>query len=187
MPHHLTLTDEWVLGRQGQGAVNDPLTTGAYDTSAKVNPPLRSSADADALIEGLRDGVIDIVATDHAPHAAVDKVVTYDEAAFGISNIETAMGSLMSLARSGRIDLATLVRRMTSAPASLLGKAGEGLGALRPGAAGDVVVLDPNASWAVDSQAFVSKGKNSPLHGVTLEGRVVATVFGGNVVYWEGA
>ena len=81
------------------------------------------------------------------------------------------MGSLMSLARSGRIDLATLVRRMTSAPASLLGKAGEGLGALRPGAAGDVVVLDPNASWAVDSQAFVSKGKNSPLHGVTLEGQ----------------
>ncbi len=187
MPHHLTLTDEWVLGRQGQGVVNDPLTTGAYDTSAKVNPPLRSSADVDALIDGLKDGVIDIVATDHAPHAAVDKAVTYDEAAFGISNIETALGSLMSLARDGRIDLATLVRRMTSAPANLLGKAGEGLGALRAGAEGDVVVLDPNATWAVDAQAFVSKGKNSPLHGVTLEGRVVATVFGGNVVYREGA
>lgn len=187
MPHHLTLTDAWALGTQGKGDVNDPLTATAYDTTTKVNPPLRSSADIDALVEGLRDGVIDIVATDHAPHAAVDKEVTYDEAAPGISNIETALGSLLSLVHAGRIDLPILVQRMTAAPASLLGKAGQGLGSLQVGSAADAVIFNADSPWQVDPQAFLSRGKNSPLGGVTLKGQVVATVFNGGIAYREGA
>ena len=180
-PHHLTLSDEAVMGiRNGESAF-DSLTSSAYDTHAKVNPPLRGRPDVAALVEGLRDGTIDIVATDHAPHNRVHKLCTMDEAAFGISVLETALGSLMSLVHSGEIELPWLIERMTAAPARFLGRSD--LGTLREGAAADVVIFDPDAEWVVDAESFASRGKNTPLHGDTLKGQVVATIVGGEVAY----
>ena len=179
-PHHLTLTDEAVMGLAGDGSRFAPLTRLAYDPNAKVNPPLRGPGDMAALVAGLKDGTIDFIATDHAPHNAIDKMTTVDEAAFGISVLETAFGSLMSLVHSGEVTLPLLIDKLTQAPARFLGRE---LGTLRPGAPADVVALDAGAEWVVDTAAFASKGKNTPLEGATLRGRVAATVYGGAVVY----
>ena len=177
-PHHLTLTDETVLGRGA--AAYEPLSVSAYDTNAKVAPPLRSRPDVEAMVEGLRDGTVDLIATDHAPHASIEKMCTFDEAANGISVLETALGSLMSLVHSGALTLPTLVDRLTAAPARFLGV---GLGTLRPGAPADVTLFDPAAEWVVDPTAFASRGKNTPLAGATLKGRVAATIAAGTVVH----
>ena len=181
-PHHLTLTDEAVLGGLGRDPSGpfEPLTAGAYDTNAKVAPPLRSRADVDAMVEALREGVVDFIATDHAPHGQVEKLCTFEEAAFGISGLETALGSLMALVHDGDIPLPVLVEKLTWAPARFLGME---LGSLKPGWPADVTVFDPEAEWVVDTAAFASKGKNTPLDGATLKGRVVATIVGGEVVY----
>ena len=181
-PHHLTLTDEAVMGMTAESSRYAPLTRQAYDPNAKVNPPLRGPSVVEALIEGLKDGTIDFIATDHAPHNAIDKMTTVDEAAFGISVLETALGSLMSLVHSGDVGLPLLVEKLTSAPARFLGR---DLGTLRPGAPADVVIFDPDLEWTVDTAEFASKGKNTPLEGAALKGRVVATVFGGEVVYGD--
>ena len=173
-PHHLTLTHDWVAGDGGGYP---------YDTNTKVNPPLRAAADVEALIEALRLGIIDAIATDHAPHTTVDKLCPYDEAAFGISCIETAFGSVMSLVHQGRLDLPTLVHRLTWGPARLIDRNGMGLGSLTVGAPGDVTIFDPGLEWQVDVERFSSKGKNSPLHGQRLKGKVMATVFGGALAY----
>ena len=177
-PHHLTLTDETVLGRGA--AAYEPLSTAAYDTNAKVAPPLRSRSDVEAMVEGLRDGAVDLIATDHAPHGRIEKLCTFDEAANGISVLETALGSLMSLVHSGALTLPTLVDRLTAAPARFLGV---DLGTLRPGSSADVTLFDPNSEWVVDSASFASKGKNTPLAGATLKGRVAATIAAGKVVH----
>ncbi len=179
-PHHLTLTDEAVMGMTAESSRYAPLTRQAYDPNAKVNPPLRGPSVVEALIEGLKEGTIDFIATDHAPHNAIDKMTTVDEAAFGISVLETALGSLMSLVHSGDVGLPLLVEKLTSAPARFLG---HDLGTLRPGAPADVVIFDPDLEWTVDTAEFASKGKNTPLEGTALKGRVVATVFGGEVAY----
>ena len=179
-PHHLTLTDEAVMGDPCAGPFA-PLGTAAYDTNAKVNPPLRTTADMDALIEGLADGTIDAIATDHAPHGRVDKLCAFEEAAMGISVLETALGSVLSLAHAGRVPLMRIIESLTSAPAEFLGRSD--LGSLKPGSAADVAVFDPDAEWTVDAESFISKGKNSPLHGATLKGRVMMTIAGGEIVY----
>ncbi len=182
-PHHLTLTERAVLGR-GAGSEFDPLTPEAYDTSAKVNPPLRTERDVAAMARALADGVADAIATDHAPHAATDKLCTLEQAAFGISGLETALGATMALVRSGAVTLPRLIEALTAGPARLLaGRAPEGLGTLAPGAPGDVAVIDPDARWTVDPEAMLSKGRNTPLAGAELTGRVVATVCGGRVVW----
>ena len=180
-PHHLTLTDEAVLGYGHEGSAFDPLTPDAYDTNARVAPPLRGHGDVDAMVDGLRDGAIDFIATDHAPHAIVDKHCAFEEAANGISVLETALGSLVTLVHSSRLTLPLLVEKLTASPARFLGK--RDLGTLRPGAPGDVTIFDPEAEWVVDASEFASKGKNTPLDGATLRGRVAATVVGGEVVY----
>jgi dihydroorotase len=185
-PHHLTLTHE-AVGYSGGG--NDGL---AYDTNAKVNPPLRTPEDVEACVEGLLDGTIDAIATDHAPHALEDKLCEFDQAAFGISNLETALGALLTLVPGGRVDLLTIVQKLTAGPVGALGldrRAGlEDLGSLSPGAPADLVVLDPQREWVVELERFASKGRNTPLAGRTLRGQVVATVCGGRVVYTlEGA
>ena len=180
-PHHLTLSDEAVLGYHNGGSPFDPLTLRAYDTHAKVNPPLRGRQDVAAMVEGLRDGTIDFVATDHAPHNRVSKLCTFQEAAFGMSALETALGSLMSLVHAGDIKLPQLVERLTAAPARFLGR--NDLGTLREGAPADVAIFDLDAEWVVDAGRFASKGKNTPLDGVTLKGKVVATIAGGEVVF----
>jgi dihydroorotase len=187
-PHHVSITDAWVYGLGGAIPNDGSLSTAAYDTNTKVNPPLRTYDDVDAVVEGLADGTIDMIATDHAPHAATDKECTYQEAAHGISNIETAFGSCMVPVHAGALSLENLIERMTAAPARFLGTTagGTGLGSLKPGLPADVVVLDPTSEWEVDPSAFFSKGKNTPLDGTTLKGRVVITLYAGEVVHEAG-
>ena len=184
-PHHLTLTDEAILGRtaesNGSTGAYAPLTPAAYDTTAKVNPPLREQTDVNAMIQGLRDGVIDLIATDHAPHNRTDKECTFHEAAFGISTLETALGQLMSLVHGDAIDLPLLIEKLTLAPARFLRRTD--IGTLKQGSPADITIIDPDADWVVDTAQFASKGKNTPLQGATLRGKVHATLVAGEVVY----
>ncbi len=178
-PHHLTLTDEAVaFGAAGGEAL-------LYDTNAKVNPPLRSQDDVDACVEALADGTIDCIATDHAPHAYVEKLCEFDDAPFGISGLETAFALCMRLVHAGRIDLSALIERMTAAPVRALGldRHVAGIGTLVIGAPADIVLLDPSLDWTVEPEPFASKGKNTPLAGITLKGAVVATIAAGRVVH----
>ncbi len=167
-PHHLTLTEDEVVG---------------YNTNAKVNPPLRTESDIEALVRGLRQGAIDCIATDHAPHAAEDKAQPFNDAAFGISGFETAFGSLMSLVHSGELGMDTLISRLTAGPAVLLRRSD--IGTLRAGAHADLVIFDPDTEWEVRPEEFASKGKNTPLAGRTLKGKVLVTVSRGIVVHRE--
>lgn len=171
-PHHLTLTEDWVLGHAGLAPT--------YDTRTKVNPPLRTEEDRRALVAALAEGVIDAIATDHAPHRSIDKECTYDEAAFGISGFETALASLLQLVESGQLTLGDVIRRLTLEPCRIFDLP---YGTLAPGASADLVIFDPGTSWTVDASAFYSKGKNTPLDGRTLRGQVVATLVEGRVVY----
>jgi dihydroorotase len=167
-PHHLALTDETVQG---------------FDPNRKMNPPLRSSEDRDALREGLRDGTIDAIATDHAPHAVEEKMVEFDQAPFGVIGLETALGvALTVLVHPGVLTLPKLIRAMSTAPASILGLPG---GRLAPGAPGDVTILDLDRTWIVDPATFASKSRNTPFAGWELTGKAVATVVGGEVKFSE--
>jgi dihydroorotase len=167
-PHHLLLTDQ---------AVKDS----EYDTATKMNPPLRSEADRRAVLEGLRDGTIDCIATDHAPHTIDDKRVEYDQAAFGIVGLETAVAlGLDRLVAAGHLDLSQLVALLSSKPARVLGLPG---GTLAPGSPADITVLDLTRKRKVDPAEFASKGRNTPFAGWTLTGWPVMTVVGGRVVY----
>jgi dihydroorotase len=167
-PHHLTLTEEKVIG---------------YDTNAKVNPPLRTEKDIQALIEGLKDNVIDVIATDHAPHTEADKRCEFNLAPFGISGFETALGSLMSLVHDRQLSLNTLIAKLTCEPARILGDRYGKLGTLAIGAQANVTLFDPDRDWVVDTANFASRGKNTPLAGSVLKGKVMATISQGELVY----
>jgi dihydroorotase len=171
-PHHLTLTEERVMG---------------YDTSAKVNPPLRTKKDIQALIQGLKDNVIDAIATDHAPHTGVEKNCEFAYAPFGISNLETAFGSLMGLVHQGNLDLNLLISKLTCEPAAIIGEKFGKLGTLTAGAPADMTIFDPNKEWEVDPADFASKGKNTPLTGTVLKGKVMATFYQGKAVYKDNS
>jgi dihydroorotase len=165
-PHHLALTEEMVEG---------------YNTNAKMNPPLRTAEDVAALQEAVRDGTIDCVATDHAPHHYDEKEREFADAPNGIVGLETALAVLVThLVVPGIIDYATLVDRMAVAPARIFGLPG---GTLRVGAPADVTVFDPTREWVVDPKGFRSKGRNSPWAGATLRGRALCTVVDGRVVH----
>ena len=170
-PHHLTLTERACEG---------------YDTHAKMNPPLREEADVAALRAALREGVLDCIASDHAPHAYDAKEAAFDDAPFGIVGLETAFGvAHTELVLGGVLSLPELIARMSTAPAAVFGLPG---GTLRPGASADVVVLDLAQRWTVDPAAFFSKSRNTPFAGRTLTGRPVVTLVGGKVVHdTEGA
>ncbi len=165
--------------------------SGGYDTDAKVSPPLRTPEDAAACLAGLLDGAIDCIATDHAPHAVEDKLCEFDQAAMGISGLETALGLCMTLVHDGdvgahgRAPLPLIIEKLTVAPARALGldRHVEGLGTLSVGAPGDVTLIDPEAEWTVEPERFASKGRNTPLAGRRLRGRVIATVYEGRVVF----
>ena len=144
---------------------------------------MRTQRDVQALIVGLKKNVIDIIATDHAPHTEADKRGDFARAAFGISGLETALGSLMSLVHSGQLALNTLIARLTCEPARIIGDRYGELGTLAIGAPADVTLFDPDKEWVVDPAAFASKGKNTPLAGATLRGKVMATIVGGKLVY----
>ena len=171
-PHHLTLTEEKIIG---------------YDASAKVNPPLRTRRDIKALLEGLKENVIDIIATDHAPHTEADKLGKFALAPFGISGLETALGSLLGLVHSGELSLTTLIARLTQEPARIIGDRYDRLGILDIGFPADVTIFDPDMEWVVDTSAFASKGRNTPLNGARLKGKVVATIAQGKLVYQDGS
>jgi len=164
-PHHLLLTEEMIAKR---GAL------------AKVNPPLRTEADRQALVEGIKDGTIDIIATDHAPHTLAEKQRPYSEAPAGISGFETAVGSLMWLVQSKQLTLTELVACLTSKPAAILHKP---LGSFIPDTMANITIIDPLKEWVVDVNKFVSLGKNTPLAGLKLTGKVVATIYQGNLIY----
>jgi dihydroorotase len=184
-PHHLTLTEEAVLHRPGSSGIYKPLSEDAYNTMSKVNPPLRTQEDVDALVEGLADGIIDIIATDHAPHAYTEKLCPMQEAAFGISNLETAFASALSLVHNKKLNLPRLIESMASSPARLLQTSNKKIGQITKGFSADLTLFDMNTGWTVDTNQFVSKGKNSPLHGQKLKGKVILTIYKGQVVYSE--
>jgi dihydroorotase len=176
-PHHLTLTEERIVGESS----NKP-----FDTNAKVNPPLRTKEDVQALIKGLKDGVIDAIATDHAPHTLADKNCGPELAAFGISGLETAFGCLMSLVHQGKISLTQLMSKLTCEPAKVIGRNGE-LGTLKAGAPANITILDPDREWIVNSRNFASKGKNTPYDGYTFKGKIMAAIANGRVVYIDAS
>ena len=172
-PHHLVLSEAALSLAGGH----------PYDTNARTDPPLRSSEDAQALLDGLRDGTIDCIATDHAPQRWIDKACEFEQAEPGIAGLETAFGLLMRLVHSGALSLGELIEALTWRPARAWDLP---YGTLQPGASADVVVLDPEQAWVVDPQRFLSKGKNSPLGGQTLRGTVLLTIAQGQIAYRNG-
>ncbi len=164
-PHYFSLTDEATL---------------TYDTNTRVNPPLRSKADMDAIKEGLRDDTIDIIATDHAPHDLTSKDVEYDLASPGISGLETAFSLSLGLVHEGVLSLTELLRKLTVNPAKLLGLP---YGRISAGLPADLILFDPEKAWTVNPAAFVSKGKNTPFGGWMLKGKNLLTIVGGRIVY----
>jgi dihydroorotase len=166
-PHHLTLTDEACAG---------------YDTSTRVNPPLRSDKDVAAVREALADGTIDAVATDHAPHSSVEKDVEFEQAACGLIGLETALALCLELVHDKIVSPLALFARMSTAPARILGLLG---GTLAPDAVADVTVVDPQATWICDPSRFRSRSRNSPFGGRTMRGKVMLTIVAGNIVFAE--
>ncbi len=201
-PHHLAFADEWLAGARrwawealdADGRARDPWADGAlvanpYATSCRVNPPLRDAEDAAACLRALLDGTADAVATDHAPHTHVDKEAEFGFAANGISGIETAVGVLLEAVAAGLLPLSRAVAALTTGPASVLGAHAGRRGSARglvEGAPADLVVIDAGATWSVTADALASRGKNTPLLGRELRGRVLFTVAQGRLA-WRDA
>ena len=168
-PHHFTLTDE---------ALDGPTK---YDTNLKMNPPLREAADRDAMLEGIADGAVDVIATDHAPHHADEKMLEFDRAPFGIVGLETAVPIVFErLVHTGKITVSRMIELLSANAARVLGVAG---GSLSEGVAADITILDPDKPTTIQASALRSKSKNTPFDGWQLRGGVVATIVGGRVVY----
>ncbi len=198
-PHHLALTDEWIAGARrwawealdADGRARDPwadgaLVAGPYDTSLRVNPPLRSAEDAAACRAALRDGTVDAIATDHAPHTEVDKHVEFGWAVNGISGIETALSVVLAAVGAGELPLVVAVALLTTGPARLLGARSGVAPGLRAGEPANLVVVDAGAAWTVDAASLASKGKNTPLLGRALPGTVRLVLADGRVAYAGG-
>jgi dihydroorotase len=192
-PHHFTLTDATIAGsekfwaRDGKDLINENLGTRpawpSYDTNFKMNPPLRSAQDRAALLDGLADGTIEIIGSDHAPHCDYEKEVEFDYAPFGITGFETELAlSLMALYHTRRMSLSDLLVKFTVAPAQLLRLA---KGTLSQGADADVTIFDPDADWVLERENTASKSFNSPFYGWPLKGKPVATIVGGKIVWSE--
>lgn len=181
MPHHLTMTEDWVAGSRTLVNVEEPAgdVTTVADPDTKVNPPLRSVTDSCRLLKALKQGVIDIVATDHAPHARPEKQGrSFSNAAFGIAGSELALPIMMSLVRAGEMTLSDVLSYLSVMPARLWGL---GTGTLNPGAPADVVVFDPDERWRVEPERLVSRAANTPLLDMELRGRVQMTIVAGDV------
>lgn len=180
-PHHFTLTDRVVGGSVGTGSDSDWVSS-AYDTNTKMAPPLRSEEHREAIIEGIKDGAIDAIATDHAPHHADEKALEYDRAPFGITGLETAVGlAFNELVHKGVIGLERLVEMCSANPARIFRLAGRGT--LRPGSIADVTIIDPQRTWTYNNADSRSKSRNSPFDGWQFTGRAVATIVGGRIVH----
>jgi dihydroorotase len=193
-PHHLALTDEWVAGARrfaweagdaGDPWSDDALVAAPYAPSLRVNPPLRTPADALACLAGLADGTVDAIATDHAPHTEVDKAVEFGLAATGIAGIETALGLVLFAVDAGCLTLSRAIAALTVGPAALLGARcrRHGRVGLVEGAPADLVVFDRGERWRVADDALATRGTHSPLLGMDLPGRVLLTMAAGRVAY----
>lgn len=169
-PHYFTLTETDV---------------GDYRTFAKVSPPLRSEDDRRAIVEGLADGTIDVIASDHAPHDADSKRVPFAAAAFGVIGLETLLPLTLGLVHKGQLPLMIALKALTCCPAELLRLPG-GLGRLQRGGAADLVIFDPDRPWVIDAEAFLSKSKNSPFDEMPVTGRAVRTIVDGRTVFVRG-
>lgn len=167
-PHHFSLTEEAIRG---------------FDSHAKMNPPLRTKQDVQAIREGLRDGTIDAIATDHAPHAVEEKQQEFAAAPFGVVGLETALPLTLGLVEEGVLPLERAVAALTTEPARVIGLS---KGTLVPGADADVVMVDPEAAWVVDPSRFCSKGRNTPFAGWKVKGRVTLTILNGTIVFQAG-
>lgn len=193
-PHHFTLTDSAVAGSEkfwstdgkgvyGFGDRADLPSWPAYDTNFKMNPPLRSARDREAILEGLADGTIEVLCSDHAPHCGFEKEVEFDYAPFGITGLETELTlSLMQLYHTKRLGLSEVIAKFTCNPAHVLRLA---KGTLSVGADADVTVFDPDREWVFDKGLTASKSFNNPFYGWPLKGRAVATIVGGEKVWVE--
>lgn len=167
-PHHFTLTDADIK---------------EADSNYKMNPPLRTKKDVDALIEGLKDGTMTAISTDHAPHAKEEKSQYFDQAPFGIVGLETSAAlTYTTLVASGQMDIMDMATKMSYNPAKIIG-IDDSYGKLTPGAKADIVIFDPNKTWTVDPEQFESKGKNTPYTGQTLIGKVMTTIVDGELRY----
>jgi dihydroorotase len=167
-PHYFTLTED---------AIKD------YNTNAKMNPPLRSSQDREAILKGLADGTIDVIATDHAPHSYIEKEVEFDQAANGIIGLETSVSLSLKLVHDGVISLTGLVEKMSTNPAKILGL-DTGITAGRPA---DISIIDPDLSYKIDSSKFQSLSRNTPFNGWDIKGKAVLTMVGGKILFDEMA
>jgi dihydroorotase len=166
-PHHFTLVDEDVK---------------TYNTNFKMNPPLRTPRDRQALVDGLADGTIGVIASDHAPHCSYEKEVEFDLAPFGIIGLETALPLSLELVRKKALSLPHLVEKFTVGPARLLGLQ---KGNLSVGADADITIIDPDCHWTYDVNQSASRSRNSPFHNWELVGKAVATIVGGKVAWLE--
>ncbi|MGD9895536.1 MAG: dihydroorotase [Candidatus Methylacidiphilaceae bacterium] len=165
-PHHLALTDEALVD---------------YDANFKMNPPLGSEADRDALREGIVDGTIDLIASDHAPHCSFEKEVEFDRAPFGVVGLETTLAvAVETLVKTKLLDWTALIARLSTVPARVLGLPG---GSIAAGSPADLVVIDPDLKWIVNPQAFLSRGRNTPFAGWEVQGRALLTMVGGKIVW----
>ncbi len=163
-PHYFTLTEDAV---------------DKYNTNAKMNPPLRSMQDREAVLEGLADGTIDVIATDHAPHSSIEKEVEFDLAANGIIGLETSLPLSLKLVENGLITITGLVEKMSTNPARILGLDNS----LKPGNPADITIIDPDISFTVDADSFRSLSRNTPFDGWSMKGKAVLTMVGGKVVF----
>ncbi|MBU2453703.1 MAG: amidohydrolase family protein, partial [Proteobacteria bacterium] len=163
-PHYFTLTDENVKD---------------YNTNFKMNPPLRSEQDRQAIIQGLCDGTIDLIASDHAPHSVIEKDVEFDRAAFGIIGLETALPLSLKLVQDGFLTMEALINKMSKHPAKLIGINND----IKPGNAADLTLIDPEDTYEIDPETFKSRSKNTPFSGLKVKGRAVLTMVNGKVVY----
>jgi dihydroorotase len=192
-PHHFVLTHAALAGSaefwktDGKGLFGGSDATGlphwpAFDTNLKMNPPLRTAEDREAIIEGLVDGTIEVLCSDHAPHCGHEKEVEFDFAPFGITGLETELAlSLMQLYGTGRLSLSQVIAKYTAAPARLLGLSRKG--SLAVGQDADVTILDPDATWVFQPEQTASKSRNSPFYGWPLKGRALLTIVGGKIAW----
>ena len=169
-PHYFSLTE---------AAIKD------YDTNAKVNPPLKSAADVAEIVKGLKDGTIDVIATDHAPHTQEEKNVEFNQAKSGLIGLETALALVITkLISENALSPSQAIAKMTAAPARILNLTNKG--SLKPGSDADLIVVDPQAEWTVDASQFASKSRNTPFNGWRLKGKVLQTIVGGKTVVRDG-
>jgi dihydroorotase len=191
-PHHILLSEDWIMGwaENEEKNLTGPsilsyVTKNTYDTNSKVSPPLRAKKDSQAILGAINDGTIDVIATDHAPHSYFDKATTWDDAAVGISGLETALGLLMTAANKKLLTLDRMISSLTTGPVSVLGLKWKELESLKENTIADITIINPHKKWMVDSSLFLSKGRNTPLDGMELEGKIAYTIRNGEIIYTD--